>query len=114
MKREEFFKLAKETFGDKVSVNGLTISDENLAKLNSAPRTCFSRDDIESYGEHVWLIGNDCPRCGESLYGLFGVFQWGIVHGKGTCSNCKKVEFQYYHYVSDNSEPIKLFSVIGF
>lgn len=114
MEQKEFFELAKETFGNKVNVNVLTISDEELEKLNKSYGTYFSKSDIFAYGKHVWLIGDDCPHCGESLFGLFGGFQWGIVHGEGYCSNCDKVAFRYYHYVLDGSKPLQLFSVVGF
>lgn len=114
MEREEFFELAKETFGDKVNVNSLTISSKELKKLNERYGTSFSKIDIENYGKHVWLIGNECPHCGESLFGLFGGFQWGIIHGEGSCSNCDKVAFRYYHYVLEGSKPLQLFSVVGF
>ena len=29
-----------------------------------------------------------CLKCGKSLDGILGTFQWGIVHGEGNCSYC--------------------------
>ncbi len=114
MEFEEFAKLAKEKFGDKVNISYISINNENLTKFNEMYDSKLNVDDFKNYGEHVWLVKNECPNCGEKLDGLFGSFKWEIIHGAGSCSNCNKVEFRYYHYIGDCKYPLKLFSVTGF
>lgn len=36
----------------------------------------------------IFVADKKCINCGEDLSGIFGTFEWGIVHGEGSCSNC--------------------------
>ena len=125
MEREEFLTVVKEVFGDKVIVEQLKISDEDAEKLR------VSAEDVNVYPAQAWVVVRDghyrCPRCDSPLGGLFGSFAWGIQHGVGLCSECNKVQFRYYHYVTEREEEeelpvfkrkrrrhIELFAVCGF
>lgn len=44
-----------------------------------------------------------CLKCGESLGGMFGTFQWGIAHGEGCCSKCGWPA-RAIHYPKDASD----------
>jgi len=110
MENLKFIKLAKERFGDKVWCGKINI------KNNSETQDYFgfSKESIENYPEHVWCPTNKCPNCDAELLGLSSSFQWGIQHGYGTCTNCNKVEFKYYHYIDDKKPPLQAFAVVGF
>jgi len=47
-------------------------------------------DFIEVINEYlkIFVADKKCINCEEDLSGLFGTFNWGIVHGEGSCSNC--------------------------
>lgn len=49
-----------------------------------------NQEIIDSYTEKFAqpMKGQKCLKCGESLRGLFGTFQWGLCSGEGTCSSC--------------------------
>lgn len=112
MEQEEFYEYVTNRYGDKVSCNVLTISEENLQDLNNHGYT-LTADDFKNY-KHAWLVDQTtCPECGEPLGGLFGYFKWGIVHGEGYCSNCNKVGFRYYHYLGDCKKPLEIYAVSG-
>jgi len=36
----------------------------------------------------MFVSDKKCINCEEDLSGIFGTFNWGIVHGEGHCSNC--------------------------
>lgn len=119
MKREEFLGVVKEVFGDKVVIEQLKISDEVAQKLRVNP------EDVRAYPAQAWVIEHRCPHCNHVLGGLFGSFAWGLQHGVGYCSKCEKVQFRYYHYVTEKEEfngvwkksprrRIELFAVCGF
>jgi len=101
-----FFRAAEETFGDKININSLN-TDEKSAKILG-----LSKDKIESYPKMAWVPSNKCPSCDSDLLGWTGSFQWGIVHGQGFCSSCKKASFQYYHYIDDRR--FEAMALIGF
>lgn len=112
--KEEFFKIAKEKYGDKIIINRIGITDENPDRYNSQMGTSFTADDFYNYGEHVWVTDSDkCPECNIDLSGIFGSFEWGIVHGEGNCSACGTA-FRLYHYIKNNEKPLILLSLIGF
>lgn len=122
--REEFFDAAVKEFGNKICVNFITISDENLDLLNEyrkeshdkispVPYEPLTQQDLIAYEKQVWSIGNKCPKCNSDLGGILGSFVWGFVHGQGRCSDCG-TQFQLYHYVKKGTEPLMLFSLIGF
>lgn len=119
MTREEFFEAAEETFGDRIIVKQLKISNEDAKKLK------MSADDINAYPAQAWIPEKEgayrCPHCDSPLGGPFGSFTWGIAHGIGFCSSCKKVEIRYYHYVTEREKTkhgqarrLELFAVCGF
>lgn len=45
---------------------------------------------------------SECVSCGESLGGLLGTFQWGIINGHGECGGCG---FPYVYYHRHEIEP---------
>lgn len=107
-----FLDTIAKQFGDKVVIRTITLSDDSLAKLNKKLGTNITHQDLADYGVWPWLLGEDCPNCGEPLLGLFGRFTWHeIQHGDGVCSNCGKVEFRYYHYV--RGQRLSALAVIG-
>jgi hypothetical protein len=111
----EFYNLACGKFGaDKFSIKPIQISDESLDRFKvdfNAPDV--TREQIEHYRQ-VWLKENKCPNCGADLTGLFSSFNWGIVHGEGYCSECKKVEFRLYHYIGGAKKPFEAYALCGF
>jgi len=113
---EEFIKLAREKFGDKVSSRPIKVDDEIISEINEKMGLNITKQDFEDYNKkgNVWLLEDKCPNCGSDLLGLFGSFQWGIQHGVGSCSHCNEVLFQYYHYIGDSKIPLKILSVCGF
>jgi hypothetical protein len=113
METDEFARLAIDRFGDKVIYSGLVVNEVDLNLYNAENSTNHTAEHFLNY-KKVWLTENKCPNCGTELLGLFGSFTWGIIHGMGFCSSCKKAEFQYYHYINDNRVPLKLLSLEGF
>lgn len=113
MEKEEFINLAKEKFGDKINYNSLQIDDETEKSLKEQ-KIINNKEEVKNY-KNLWLVDQDrCPHCGSDLLGLFGSFTWGIAHGEGFCSNCKKVNFTYYHYFYNGGMPLMLFAISGF
>ena len=110
---EEFYNMAVEEFGEKFTIKTIQISDNDLMKFNSEFQSNVTRNEIEEY-KQVWLLENKCPKCGAELFGIFGSFTWELVHGYGYCSECKSVQFKYYHYIGDCKHPIKALSLSGF
>jgi hypothetical protein len=46
-----------------------------------------------------------CPCCLAELGGFLGAFQWGLVHGEGTCSRCGwPVTAYHYLYLDDRGD----------
>jgi len=112
---DEFAKLAEKEFGDKIVIDVASISQENLDKINREFDSHITQDDILNYGKQVWLKNDGkCPVCDSDLLGIFGSFEWGIIHGIGFCSSCNKINFRYYHYIGNLKFPIKGFSIVGF
>lgn len=110
LNNEEFFKTAKERFGDKIYCGKINIKDPDTMKYLG-----YSEDAIKSYPEQAWVLDNSkCPNCNAELLGLFGSFQWDLTHGYGHCDNCNKVEFKYYHYIEDKKPALRAFVVSGF
>jgi len=84
---------------------------EGLGRGNRNPLT---KKEMERYPAQAWLVTDyKCPNCDADLFGLFGSFTWGMIHGIGFCSHCKKVELRYYHYPIKNKR-FELLSVCGF
>jgi len=111
---DEFVKLAKEKFGDKVYIGKIIIGDENLDAVGKYLNYNITKEDLENYGNKVWLIEPKCPNCGSDLDDVFDGFKWGLAHGYGFCSHCNSVDFQYYHYIIDSKRPLELFAISGF
>jgi len=86
---DEFFERAVKEFGDKFSNFGIVCSDESLVKFNEQHNCHLTSEDLINY-KQAWLKESKCPNCGTDLGGLFGTFVWGIIHGEGFCSECKK------------------------
>jgi hypothetical protein len=115
---EEFAQLAEEKFGEKVMYAPININEKTLDLINNRPnpnyekRELLTKEDFTNYPKQVWLVGNKCPICGSDLLGIFGVFEWGIIHGTGFCSSCNKINFQFYHYIKGFR--FEAFSIIAF
>lgn len=118
---EEFFKKAKEKFGDKIRVSLLCdnqeLFDQFLSQydpIEGVGKPTFTFEDVEKYGKQAWLTNNNhCPNCESPSGGFFGTFEWGFVHGVGHCSECG-VMFRNHHYFGDDRTPLILLSVEGF
>ena len=113
MELEEFAKLAAEKFGDKVIFSGIKTNQSDLDLYNAELGTNYTVENFENY-KQVWVVEDKCPSCGSILLGFFGSFTWGIAHGFGFCSACKKVEFKYYHYIGNSRIPLKAMALDGF
>lgn len=124
-------------FGNKVKydylhINQFTIDllnkqddeyDENN-KYDDSKYKNLTIKDIEDYGKHLWLNNKNtrnnpcCPRCNAVLIatGFTGAFDWNSLNhnGLGHCSNCKCVEFKYYHFLGKCKDPITAFEIYGF
>jgi hypothetical protein len=48
-----------------------------------------------------------CAGCGAPLTGFLGVFQWGIRHGEGFCSDCG-YPTRMYHVLKDHKGEYQL------
>lgn len=108
--KEEFFKIAKEKFGDKIVVHTLGIYEEDLPRFNKDCGTDFTLDDFLAYGEHAWVKGEgNCPKCGDPTSWCLS---WSLQHGVMHCG-CGAL-FRYYHYLKPNTKPIRALSLIGF
>jgi len=108
---EEFYKAACEKFGeDKFTIKKVQVSEEELNKFNEQSGSHVTLEQVQEL-EEVWLMKDECPHCGEDL--CFS-FEWGLMHGTGRCSSCRKTVFKYYHYVGDSRTPIRAYSLIGF
>ena len=57
----------------------------------------------------AYTDGNTCPGCGSTLSGLFGTFEWEIVHGEGQCRKCR---YPCRAYHRPKTGPIKFFSAV--
>ncbi len=111
---ESFYNQACEEFGkDFFSIKGIEISEDNLRNFNLEHKSNLTKEDFSNY-KAVWIINKKCPRCDSELGGIFGSFEWGLVHGSGRCGNCRRVDIKYYHYIKDCKYPIQAFSLIGF
>jgi len=111
---ESFYELACQEFGkEHFSIEGIEISEDNLKRFNSDHNSNLTKEDFSNY-KAVWILDEKCPNCGSDLGGLFGSFQWGLAHGNGYCSECKKVSIKFYHYIKDCKLPIRAYSLIGF
>jgi len=110
---EEFCKNAIDKFGDKVSTSRIVVNEETLKQLNDSGYN-LKQEDFDNY-DQVWILDQEhCPSCGAELMGLFGSFQWGIVHGEGSCTHCNDVLLRYYQYIGESKKPLTMFSLTGF
>ena len=106
----------KIEIGDKVMYASINIDDDTLSVINEQQtkrlQKSITKEDVQNYPKQVWLLENKCPICGSDLMGLFGSFKWDLRHGIGFCSECNKINFQFYHYIKDFR--FEAFSVIEF
>lgn len=59
---------------------------------------------VRKDGEEVVGAGG-CPCCLSRLGGLLGAFQWGLVHGHGSCAECDwPVTGYHYLYLDDRGD----------
>lgn len=112
MTREEFLKVAKERFGDKINVGSLTLGTDD-------ERIPWTEEEIAAYPAQAWIVPEEngnclCPGCGWPLGGIFGSFSWGITHGIGQCFQCEKIQVRYYHYIVKGRKPLEGFALVGF
>jgi len=110
MKQDGFNALAKERYGDKITVTTARISAEAQELIKEKLHMEITPEEIEAYGEHAWVEGGKCPECGAELRWYF---EWGFVHGVGACTKCKKTEFRYYHYIHEKGPPCHGYALIG-
>lgn len=115
MESKEFIQRAREKFGDKFILGSeVNINSDVIEELNKKFDSHVTVEDLRKLDDELFLKDTKCPNCGEELFGLFGAFNWTIVHGVCACANCNKTIFRYYHYVGDCKNPIKSLSLIGF
>lgn len=108
MDRVEFLYAAVGKFGKRISLAPMNFPGHRFtikAQSLSQPDNEELVKGMSSYPLQAWLLPKEgeelmtCPECNTAISGLFGSFEWGIIHGIGFCNKCKKVEFRYYHYV---------------
>lgn len=83
---------------------GLEITGADAPPLIAALNEYLSAfaKPIKSDREGGGMVGNTlCLKCGETLDGILGTFQWGLAHGEGTCSKCGWPA-RAYHRPKDN------------
>lgn len=110
---EEFYNNVCERYGvEKFTIKPVQVSQEELDRFNQQGNSHVTLDDIRKLdGVNVWLLKDECPRCGDPLSLSF---TWGLVHGNGYCNGCHKIGFQYYHYVGDSRIPIRAYSITSY
>jgi hypothetical protein len=109
----EFYNLATKEFGEKFSIKPVLVSDEIISAFNEQTNSHITREDVAAYRQ-VWLLEPVCPKCNSELDGLFGSFDWEVVHGCGRCTACNETHFRYYHYIGSSKFPIQAYALIGF
>ncbi|NIR76735.1 MAG: hypothetical protein GWN53_17025 [Gammaproteobacteria bacterium] len=88
---------------------------EEIARTMEAARKYFRMfaEPMKKDGATGMMIGGVlCIGCGEVLNGFMGTFQYGIVHGEGTCSNCG-YPCRTHHYIKDEDGE-ELLSLTGY
>lgn len=81
-------------------------NDDGKATIAIVDKYLFSFAKPQLEGKNSFLqSAAKCLRCGRPLGGAIGSFQWGIVHGEGTCSNCGWPA-RAKHYIKDDEGPI--------
>lgn len=85
---------------------------EDAGLVYQEPPPDSLREDIEAYFANfakpecpdsegaAFLACQPCINCGEPQMGMGGHFQWGLVHGEGSCTNCGWPG-RAHHYVKD-------------
>ena len=106
---DDFYIAACEKFGKEKFILNFSFP-QNIEEINSKYNCNLKKDDFDKY-KAIWILNNECPNCSASL--SFS-FEWGIIHGEGYCSSCKKVGIKYYHYIGDCKTPFSGWSLIGF
>jgi uncharacterized protein (UPF0212 family) len=108
---DTYAKAAIDRFGDKVTIELVTVPDDVVAVMLANGWTQENINELKAY-QQVWIKNEKCPNCGTHLNEIFGGFTWGIVHGEGTCSNCRKVSIRFYHYFGNKM--FQAYALIGF
>ena len=112
---ETFSEAAIKEFGEVFFLGELNISQDQIDEINKAKGCHLTKQDFLDKGKKVILLEPKCPKCRSDLGGLFGTFNWGLVHGTGYCSKCEnQIIFRCYHYIGECKEPIIFWELIGF
>ncbi len=72
------------------------VAPETPADVLAELREYFHTFATPTKGKH----GAECPNCGSAIGGMFGSFEWGLVHGEGRCSICHW-PMRAYHFIKD-------------
>jgi hypothetical protein len=72
---------------------------EDIAVIDEYFSHFVALEIIETDGVPV-ISNQKCVNCDETLDGLFGTFQWGIVHGQGMCGACHWPAYGH-HFIKD-------------
>lgn len=75
---------------------GMAIAGEDPKMVVAAMNSYLARFAAPILVEKVYR----CLKCGCDLSGLLGTFQWGMVNGEGTCTNCDW-PCRAHHYPKD-------------
>ncbi len=60
---------------------------------------------VRRNGGAEFVVGShECLKCGKPLSGLLGTFQWGLVNGEGSCSECGWPARAYHEPADDEGK----------
>lgn len=118
MNHQEFNKLCLKLFPGKVEVKALDPRPCTSPQVRQ--KELYTEEEMQEYGEFAWVLGEDGvigqhkTRCVHCDAQLAMHFRWGFVHGEGTCSRCKAVDYRLYHRPREGGGyPIIAYAVVG-
>lgn len=110
-------KLTKEKLAELQRMDLPVMTVDDLGKIKIGPE----RDTaVEIEGEMIAILNEylssfvkpngdgKCVNCGHVLTGLFGVFEYGIVHGEGHCSVCNYLARRDHYVMSEDREVVRI------
>lgn len=79
--------------------NIIPCSVQSLGIKLSGEKKDWAEEKINEYLSD-FVFSEKCLGCEHDMTGILGMFQWGIQHGEGNCSNCG-YPARAYHRVPD-------------
>lgn len=124
---ETFDEICLRRYAGKVqkglltSPEGLLVINRYQKMMNDANMTnflMFTWEDIMKYGERIWITGENCPECDNSINGnltpnLYMGLEWTTIHGVARCTSCQGMTFRVYHYLGKGTRRIERVAIDG-